>query len=403
MDEFFGIPMEPLAATLVALVAVLVGALGALAIRHRIFLRLGLRNVTRRRARTALIVLGLMLGTTIISSALVTGDTMSHTIRTSAVQALGKTDVLVSVKGAKVDPAVQLGSTTGIEYFPERVLQEVEYDLTRHDNLIDGVAPAIVESLAVQNLTTHQNEPRVTLFASDQSHLAAFGDIHRHGDGETQYLNDLQRGEVFLNADAADELQARPGDELRLYAEGDSFRARVRAIVDYKGTGTDGAALIMPLQAAQAVLHRRGEIRYVMISNLGDDLGGVGLTEKVIAAVNPTLKPFGLEADPVKQDALEEADAQGNAFMSIFTTFGSFSIFAGAMLIFLIFVMLAAERRGSLASPARSGRDAGTSSSSTCSRASRTTSSRQRSARSSESWWRSAWCSFSPQRSTSRA
>ena len=33
--------------------------------------------------------------------------------------------------------------------------------------------------------------------------------------------------------------------------------------------------------------------------------------------------------------------------MSVFTTFGSFSIFAGAMLIFLI-VMLAAERRGEL-------------------------------------------------------
>jgi putative ABC transport system permease protein len=348
MDKFFGIPMGPLAVTLVVLVAVLLGALAALAIRNRIFLRLGVRNVTRRRARTALIVLGLMLGTTIISSALVTGDTMSHTIRTSAVQALGATDVLVSVKGAEVDPAVQLGSTTGIEYFPESVLQEVGYDLTRHENLIDGVAPAIVESLAVQNLTTRQNEPRITLFASSQSHLAAFGDIRRHGDGDVQYLNDLRPGEVYVNADAADELQARAGDRLRLFAEGDSFGAHVRAIVDYKGTGTDGPALIMPLDAAQTVLSREGEIRYVMISNRGGELAGAALTDEVIATVTPTLKPFGLEADPVKQDALEAADAEGNAFMSVFTTFGSFSIFAGAMLIFLIFVMLAAERRGEL-------------------------------------------------------
>ena len=34
--------------------------------------------------------------------------------------------------------------------------------------------------------------------------------------------------------------------------------------------------------------------------------------------------------------------------MSLFTTFGSFSIAAGILLIFLIFVMLAAERRGEL-------------------------------------------------------
>jgi hypothetical protein len=91
-----------------------------------------------------------------------------------------------------------------------------------------------VESLAVQNLTSRQSEPRVTLFASDQSHLAAFGDIRRHDDGQVQFLNDLRRGEVFVNADAADELQAHPGDTLRLYAEGESFGARVRAIVDYK-------------------------------------------------------------------------------------------------------------------------------------------------------------------------
>src|SRR5688572_33450292 len=130
MDELYGIPMGPLAATLVALLTGLLGALGVLALRNRIFVKLGIRNVTRRRARTALIVLGLMLGTTIITSALTTGDTMSNTIRSSAVQSLGATDELVSVRGAEVDPMVQLGSTTGIEYFPERVLAEVGHELT---------------------------------------------------------------------------------------------------------------------------------------------------------------------------------------------------------------------------------------------------------------------------------
>ena len=64
--------------------------------------------------------------------------------------------------------------------------------------------------------------------------------------------------------------------------------------------------------------------------------------------LQPTLKRLGLQIDPAKRDALEAADQQGNAFMSLFTTFGSFSIFAGFLLIFLIFVMLAAERRGEL-------------------------------------------------------
>ena len=349
MDELFGIPMESLAVGIVVALALVVSVVGALAVRNRIFFKLGIRNVTRRRARTALIVLGLMLGTTIIASALVTGDTMSHTIRTAAITSLGQTDELVSVRGAEVDTEVEVGGTTGIEYFSEDVFPEIEYELLLgHEDLIDGVAPAIVEPLAVQSVTTRQSEPRVTLFASSQAHLGAFGEIRRHSDGEPQYLNDLRRGEVFLNADAAEELQAAPGHELRLYAEGDALPVRVREIVDYEGAGTDGAALLLPLDAAQRLLDRVGEIKHVLISNRGDELAGAELTDEVTAIVNPVVTPRGLEVDPIKRDALEAADAEGNAFMSIFTTFGSFSIFAGGLLIFLIFVMLAAERRGEL-------------------------------------------------------
>jgi putative ABC transport system permease protein len=349
MHELFGIPMESLAVGVLVALAVVLGVVGALALRNRIFLKLGFRNVSRRRARTALIVLGLMLGTTIISSALVTGDTMSYTIRTSAITSLGQTDELVSVRGAEVEAEEEVGGTTGVEYFSEDIFPEVEYELLLgHEDLIDGVAPAIVEPLAVQSVTTRQSEPDVTLFASSQAHLGAFGRIERHADGEPQYLNDLRPGEVFLNAEGAEELDAAPGHELRLYAEGDALPVKVREIVDYQGAGTDGAALLMPLDAAQRLLDRVGEIKHVLISNRGDEVSGAELSDEVAAVVEPVVGPRGLEVDPIKQDALEAADAEGNAFMSIFTTFGSFSIFAGGLLIFLIFVMLAAERRGEL-------------------------------------------------------
>ena len=60
------------------------------------------------------------------------------------------------------------------------------------------------------------------------------------------------------------------------------------------------------------------------------------------------LDPLGLEAQPLKQDGLKTADQQGAMFISMFTMFGSFSIAAGILLIFLIFVMLAAERRSEM-------------------------------------------------------
>lgn len=49
-----------------------------------------------------------------------------------------------------------------------------------------------------------------------------------------------------------------------------------------------------------------------------------------------------------KQFAVQAADIAGIAFGSIFSSFGILSIFAGVLLIFLIFVMMAAERRSEL-------------------------------------------------------
>src|SRR5262245_15406075 len=99
MSRLFGIPVDGLTVVLVTLLAVTLGAVAVLGLRNRIFVRMGLRGVARRRGRTALIVAGLMLGTAIVSAALATGDTMGRTIRTSALSALGQTDEVVAAKG----------------------------------------------------------------------------------------------------------------------------------------------------------------------------------------------------------------------------------------------------------------------------------------------------------------
>ena len=75
-------------------------------LRNPILLKLGLRNIPRRRA-VGLIVVGLMLGTAIIAAALATGDTMSSTIRSYVVRALGPTDDVVSAKGTDVGAGIR--------------------------------------------------------------------------------------------------------------------------------------------------------------------------------------------------------------------------------------------------------------------------------------------------------
>jgi putative ABC transport system permease protein len=340
MSKLFGIPVDAMAVVLVIILAVSLGGVAALALRNRIFFRLGVRNVRRRPGRSALIVVGLMLGTAIITAALATGDTMSQTIRSSATSALGQADEVVAARGVGAALAAD-ADATGARYFPENYANRIER-AARGSGLVDGVAPVIVEPVAVQDVSSRQNEPRVTLFAGTPAHLRAFGDIR--ADGRIVSLADLAPGEVYLNADGADKLGAKAGDTIRILAGGRVVSKRVRAIVRYAGGATDGAGVLMPLVAAQRLLGKPGLVRAVFVSNAG----GVSQTNAVVKLLKPTVEPLGLETDKTKQHALELADTEGAAFMSFFTTFGSFSIAAGILLIFLIFVMLAGERRGEL-------------------------------------------------------
>jgi putative ABC transport system permease protein len=346
VSKLFGIPMASLVVVLVIGLAAALAAVGALALRNRIFFRLGIRNARRRPGRSALIVVGLMLGTAIIAAALATGDTMTQTVRSAAVSSLGQTDEIVSARGATPNLAVQSGAATAVRYLPQSDFGAVRRAVAGSP-LVDGVAPAIVEPIAVQDETSRQNEPQVTLFASRSEDLRGFGPMTRT-DGTRVSLSDLPPDSVYLNTSAADKLDASAGDVVRVFAGESAARMRVRAIVRYDGAGTDGAAVLMPLDRAQQLLAVPGRIKYVLVSNRGGGTSGAALTGRVVRLLRPTMVPLGLQAAKSKQDALATADATGAAFVSMFTTFGSFSIAAGILLIFLIFIMLAAERRGEL-------------------------------------------------------
>ena len=78
--------------------------------------------------------------------------------------------------------------------------------------------------------------------------------------------------------------------------------------------------------------------------------GGIELTDTVIERYqdNSAVGGSGLELLPVKRDVVDQANETGGIFVSLFTTFGLFSIGVGLLLIFLIFSMLAAERKSEM-------------------------------------------------------
>ena len=69
MNELFGLSMTYIAIGCVAVTAAILLFVAFIAVRNPVMFKMGLRNIPRRKAQTALIVVGLMLSTLIMSAA----------------------------------------------------------------------------------------------------------------------------------------------------------------------------------------------------------------------------------------------------------------------------------------------------------------------------------------------
>ena len=99
MQELFGVSMNLLMVIMLAIFVVIMGTVIVMAWRNRVMLKLGLRNIPRRRGQTILIVVGSMLSAVIIAAAFGTGDTISFSIRSATIDGLGTIDEVLTPLG----------------------------------------------------------------------------------------------------------------------------------------------------------------------------------------------------------------------------------------------------------------------------------------------------------------
>ncbi|HEY8287022.1 MAG TPA: FtsX-like permease family protein, partial [Chloroflexota bacterium] len=101
------------------------------------------------------------------------------------------------------------------------------------------------------------------------------------------------------------------------------------------------------LQAQVVVSGQSASLKSLLSdSDVTDALANMKAPASLSAPLNNALASISdYHVEPLKKNGLDAADLFGSVFTSIFVVFGLFSIAAGVMLIFLIFVMLAAERR----------------------------------------------------------
>ena len=360
MDTLFGISMDSIMQVMLAVFLAVTGVVGFLAWRNRLFLKMGLRNIPRRRAQSTLIIVGLMLSTVIITSAFAVGDTISYSIRASGVSNLGAIDETVTKNtgagGTFAGPNnVQVAHGAPV-FFPAGTVSRLQAGLARSPD-VDGVTGTIVESVPLQDLTSRQTEAATALEGVAVHYPSAFGPLVTTN-GTTVTPSQLSPNQVYLNQLAAQHLNAHPGDVLRLFVGGRPVSVTVRAILRTQGLAAGGLAahdilshpeVLLPLDRVQRLTGHPGQVTHVLVSNRGDTLTGATLTNRVKAEIHHALgSASGYTVNPVKQQALDSANMSGTVFTTEFVVFGLFSIAAGLMLIFLIFVMLAAERRSEM-------------------------------------------------------
>ena len=432
MDELFGISMTYIMAAVLSIFIAIMVVVGTLAWRNRVMLRMGLRNIPRRRSQSVLIVVGSMLSAVIIAAAFGIGDTISNSIRQDAIVELGNIDeVLTSARG--VGEFGQVNSP----YFPEARFQELKQQLTGFDQ-VDGMVPHIAEVVPALSQDTSLSEGRMLITAFDPAHAAGFAPLALISGGVAS-VRDLPQDGVYLSQEAAKQMDAEVGHRIILFIGEDEAIFEVAGVVGSGGLAgrSSEPTALLSLDQAQDLFDRPGQINIISVSNRGgvqdgadlsqevtkrlrvlladeevarqlkdllDDpvllaaidarskelsgslsqqletlhrelqrvgvsqdlvqvLSDTGAADEVLKAIENSMLPDDvkgmmlLDADTlfsdlaairvfeVKRTLLDIADAAGSGITSLFVMFGLFSIMVGVLLIFLIFVMLAAARR----------------------------------------------------------
>ena len=371
MEELFGVPTQQLMWVLLAVFGAAALILGLSALRNRVSFRMAARNLPRRRAQTILVVLGLMLATMLFSASFTTGDTLTNSLRVQALENLGQVDVQVQADGSGASGQQQFGPTSSerASYFDAKIAGEVRDRLSGEDR-VAGVAPAASETVPVTAKGSDLSEPSTSVLGVDESSMEGF-DRLTTASGKTLKPSDLGKDEVYLSADAAKGLDIGNGDEIQAtFAQKPSTTAApnapptatvpgalpvprpseltVAGVYESGANPASSTSMVMPLQRLQERVGEEDRINTVLITHKGPAVEGAEGTDATISTIAPLLEENDLKAEPVKKDAIDQADEGGETFTSIFLLFGQFSVAAGVLLIFLIFVMLAAERKHEL-------------------------------------------------------
>ncbi|HVE47638.1 MAG TPA: FtsX-like permease family protein [Acidimicrobiales bacterium] len=309
--------------------------------RRPVLRRLAVRNARRRPREAALVLLGSLLGTAIITGSFIVGDTLEASIRRSAFTQLGPVDEVVQTgagdSSAKAEAALSgLAAGAGI----------------------DGILPMVrVDAAVATAATPPRAEPQAQVLEVDFERALEFG-----GDAQaTGIAGPTPAGNnAAIGRDLARTLDVDKGDKIEMFAYGDKRSFTVDRVLPrlgvagfHLGLGSESPNVFvapgtLAALAAGAPAGVAPPTSVVLVSNAGGVIAGAEGTAAVTGRIEKALAGIPAAVRPAKKDLLRNADEAGKNFTQLFGSIGFFSVLAGILLLVNIFVMLAEERKTEL-------------------------------------------------------
>ena len=348
MDSLFGIPLTTILIALLAMVGAIFGVLAWIALRNPLLIKMGVRNLTRRKTQTVLIVIGLMLSTLIISAAFATGDTVGYSVTNTVYDELGEADLVVVFDREEAEPG---------EEMTEEHVQAVR-EIAAADGDFDAVTGLIHLPVPAINEEARLSEPQAVVVGVDPASIDDLNSL-RTLDGELLSAGALELGQAYVSQDLSEEILVEAGGTVGIRYQGEAYELQIVDVVQDNqlssqaggGQVGGGGGLVVTMETLRSfAVGDDANPNFIVLSVTGGVRDTVELTEAVEPRLEATFEAQGLplQVATSKAELVGFAELAGSLFVTFFLVFGLFSIAAGIMLIFLTFVMLAAERRGEM-------------------------------------------------------
>lgn len=301
-------------------------------------LKLAFRNFTRKKTTTILVILGSMMGSSLIVGSLLVNDSFNRSADTFVDQKLGQTEAVIY--------ASDISNTWNIKEVSQ-IYSKISLDF-------DRFLPVYYRSLTVQNKEENITKNDVIVTSFDFN----IAKIYQPQSAKIfDEIGTLKKDEIVISSSISKVFKVKEGDKLNLnLTDKVDLRLKVKKIIDDNGLIGFNLPLSSKIGIPLGSIYINSELSSDFGAKPDESYNLILLStssvydrDQLVSRAQTALIDYGtsLQFDELKQNLRNIAlgGSQGVNFGQILLITSLFSVLAGLVLIINLFYMITEERR----------------------------------------------------------